>query len=198
VKPFPERGETWPYADAEAASIRDYFEQPSQRALNIAINAARNFADIYDPNRKRPNVRAQVQALGEALTEMRRALSLSNAAEKHLLQHRVESPANDPIDLQRLHSLLHQFAFENREGLQNLPPKTKAGRAENLLEKSLVGEFQKAFLAGHGGTVAKTGWPKFLRLCRDPLVRMKLLPPIGDKSLQDKTRRKNRTAKQGK
>jgi hypothetical protein len=133
------------------------------------------------------------------MTEMRRALSqLSSGAEDHLSRHRRTSPANDPIDANQLRQLVHQFAFENRLGFQNLPAKTKAGRVENLPEKALIREFNQAFKAGHRGVNARTGWPDFLNLCRDPLVRpdrLNLLRDLGAKSLQDKTRRRNNRGK---
>ena len=110
-----DRDEQWPYTKAEAAAIRDYFDPPSGRALSTARNAARNFADLYDPRTKKPNVRAQVELLGSALNDMRRALSMSAAAENHLRERRRTGSANDPVEIDRLHSSCSiSLRYENR------------------------------------------------------------------------------------
>jgi hypothetical protein len=205
VKPLAERGEFWPYTKAEATKIRDYFNPASRSALNIAINAASDFVDLHDPDRKKPNVRGQVERLGAAVTELRRALSdFSSPAEDHLGRH-CQAGVDEPIAVDRLRAILHQFATENRRGFDDPPSKTKAGPKEQLLEKSLICEFQKAFAVGGGVDNAKAGWPKFRKLCRDPLTRMHhpfsgrpLLRDLDDKSLQEKTRRRNRPKKRGK
>jgi hypothetical protein len=157
------RDEFWPYTEAEAAKIRDYFEPPNSHALAIALNAARNFVDMVEPDRRKPNVRDQVQKLGDAVMELRRAIcGLSNDAERHLKQHRrypiaeisepwspADGTVNVPVETGELHSLLHRFAYENEPGFKDLPPPTSAGPVEQKLEKSLLSEFERAFLAGH-------------------------------------------------
>jgi hypothetical protein len=217
VKSLADRDEHWPYTEAEAAAIRGYFCPPSansaagraaERALNIAVNAARNFVDLFEPDRKKPNVRDQVQRLGDAVMELRRAIcGLSNDAEKHIKRRRRHplaeisapwSPAdgngNVPVETGELHALLHRFAYENGPGFKDLPPQTSAGPVEQKLEKSLVSEFKRSFLAGHRlaegrhGPIKRlpTGRPAFIALCRDPLVKMGLLKNLDTKSLQDK------------
>jgi hypothetical protein len=192
VKALADRNANWPYTEAQAAAIRDYFDPPSPRALNMAVIAASTFVDLYDPEQKKPNVRAQVERLGTAVDEMRRALSnLTSAAEDHLKRHRNISEANEPIETDKLHRLVHQFAYENRPGFEDLPEKTKAGPKEQRLEKSLIEHFKEAFIVGHDGVRPKAGFPEFRKLCRTPLVQMGLLKNLDDKSLQDKARRNN-------
>jgi hypothetical protein len=230
----------WPYTEAEAEAIRDYFDPSSKRAFQIVVNAASNFVHLHDPERKKPNVRRQVEELDHAVTELRLKLSaFSMSAEEHLRSHRpksqrvpVPAPRRDvaksdsdivtliewnsspepalgadaPIEVGKLHQVIHQFVTENRLGFQNLPEKTSAGPVEQKLEKSLISEFERAFLAGHRLAKGRhgslkhipRGRPAFIALCRGPLVRMELLVPLNERSVQEKTRRRNRPKKRGK
>jgi hypothetical protein len=240
VKPFAERHEFWPYTKAEAEAIRDYFDPPSEHALQIVVNAASHFVALHDPERKKLNVRRQVEGLDNAITDLRRALSdFSSAAENHLRScqpksRRIPAPApardvaksasdiatviewhsslepgpgaDEPIELDTLRGVLHQFATQNRLGFENLPEKTSAGPVEQKLEKSLITEFERAFRAGRRLADGRHGFikripkgrPAFIDLCRDPLARLGLLKFLDRRSVDEKTRRRNRPEKQGK
>jgi hypothetical protein len=190
----PPGDEFWPYTEDEAAAIRGELRTNPGAALNRIVNAARIFAALHQEHRTKPNPAKEIRELEIALTGLIRAISgLSDEAEAHLRRH-CQTIEDAPMDRIELMGAVHGFWRENKSGFSQQPAKMGPGRIADRLTQSLVGQFEKIFIEGHGGTRPRTGWPAFIALCWEPLARNKLLAPLNVKARQKsltKARRRN-------
>jgi hypothetical protein len=179
----------WPYTASEVAKIRDLLPAGSEKVVARIIEGARQYAWMADGRAKhKPNPKRELEKLSDAISELRRALQLSESAESHLRSRYRQSRAYDsPMHVVDLWDAVIRFQVENAEGFKEAPSAT-AGAIGRKFERSLEKHFRNAFDLARGNKSSR-GWPSFLTACVQPLQERHEMPGIAVKSWQDKNRK---------
>ena len=182
--------ELWPYNASQLDQIRNCLQVNQQGCISKIVMAARVFAALKTGRSKKPNPGDELAIVKARAVDLYAALSrLSQEAEAHLLAKWQEANGkiqDEPVHREALLRTLHRFIHENQKGFNSPAPLPSRGPVVQKDEAQLVRRLEQAFIAGHDGKFRTRGWPKFVRLCWDPMVAVHLVNELSERSLQRK------------
>ncbi len=192
----------WPYSQSEAQAITAVLPQDTRRrAIESVAYAARLYMHAaLRGHPRRPSPRKEIDRLRRALTALCDAVMDLSPDARAYLEARLRAvrlPDQEPFTVDSLRYALDKFDFENRIGLENLPPAVRGGPRSRDHETRLIVRLKEAFRVANGGKLPKRGWPDFLAKCFTPLFDFGL-PHREQKAWQDVLRkRRNNSRKKG-